>query len=59
MWGTILNINSILWALSGTYFVYSTGIAILTWSGKQFLLGLLVFVFFSLAEVALAAIAEP
>ena len=59
MWGTILQINGILWAITGIYFVYSTGAAVLMASWKQFFLGLLIFVFFTLAEVVLAAIAEP
>lgn len=59
MWGTILQVNSILWVIAGIYFIYSIGAAILIPSWKQFLLGLLIFVFFTLAEVALAAIAEP
>jgi len=59
MWGILLTVNSVLWALAATYFVYSIGTAILTWSGKQFLLGLVIFVFFSIAEIVIAAISEP
>ncbi len=59
MWGNLLAVNSIFWALSGVYLIYSFGVAIITWSWKQFLVALLVFVFLSVAEIALAAIAEP
>lgn len=59
MWGILVNVNSVLWVLSGVYLVYSFGVAILAWSWKQFLLALLMFVFLSLAEIALAAMAEP
>jgi len=45
-------------AIGAVYFVYSVGMAIITLSWKQFLLGLLIFVFFSVAEVVLAAISE-
>ncbi len=59
MWGTILLVNSVLWVLAATYFVYSLGTAIIMWSWKQFLIALLVFVLLSVAEIVLAAIAEP
>lgn len=59
MWGILLQINSVLWALAGIFLIYSLGAAIMTWSWKQFWLALLLFVFVSIVEVALAAISEP
>ena len=59
MWGPILQVNSVLWILSAVFVVYSAGSAILFWSWKQFLLSLLLFAFFSVAEIALSALAEP
>ncbi len=58
MWGPLLQINSVLWIFSAVFLIYSAGNAILTWSGKQFLLALLLFVFLSLVEIVLAAISE-
>lgn len=59
MWNTILQINSVLWAVSGVFLIYSIGQAILTWSGKQFLLALLLFAFLSITEIVIAALQEP
>ncbi len=59
MWNTILQINSVLLALSALFLVYSAGNAILTWTGKQFLLALLLFAFLSVIEIAIAALQEP
>ncbi len=62
MWGTILQVNSVCWAISGVFFIYSLGNAIFSWSSgswKQFLLALLLFIFLSVSEVALAALQEP
>ncbi len=58
MWSTILLVNSVLWSIGAVYFVYSIGMAIITWSWKQFVLGLVIFAFLSIAEIVLAAIAE-
>jgi len=59
MWGHILQVNSVLWALSGVFLIYATGAAIFSWSWKQFLLALLLFVFFSVTEIVFAALQEP
>ncbi|MEK7133442.1 MAG: hypothetical protein AAB804_00010 [Patescibacteria group bacterium] len=59
MWSNLLVLNAILWALSGMYLIYSIGTAILKGQGKQLLLALLLFVFLSVVEIALGAIAEP
>jgi len=58
MWSVLVTGNAVLWVLSAVYMVYSFGIAILTWSWKQFFLALLVFAFLSVAEVALGAISD-
>ena len=59
MWGTLLQVNSVLWALSGVFLIYSIGNAIFTWSGKQFLLALLLFAFLSVTEIVIAGLQEP
>ena len=59
MWDTILQVNSVLWIASALFLVYSFGNAILTWSGKQFFLALLLFAFLSVIEVIIAALQEP
>ena len=59
MWGNLLVINAVLWALSGVYLVYSVGTAILKGQWKQLLFAVLLFAFLSVVEIALAAIAEP
>ena len=59
MWGNLLMINAVFWALSGMYLIYSIGTAILKGQWKQLLLALLLFAFLSVVEVALGAIAEP
>ena len=59
MWNAILQINSVLWAISGVYLVYSLGHAIITWTGKQFWLALLLFPFLSITEIVIAALQEP
>ena len=59
MWGTLLQINSVLLALSLLFLVYSFGHGILTWSGKQFWLALLVFLFLGVMEVVIGSLQEP
>ena len=59
MWGTLLQINSVLLALSLLFLVYSFGHGILTWSGKQFWLALLLFAFLSITEIVISALQEP
>ena len=59
MWSTVLLINSFLWSIGAVYFIYSIGTAIITWSWKQFVLGLVIFVFLSVAQIVIAGIAEP
>ena len=59
MWNILIQINSVLWALSAVFAVYSVGNAILTWSWKQLVLALLLFVFITLIEIVLAALQEP
>ncbi len=59
MWHTMLLINSILLALVSTYLVYSFGKMILLWDGKQFILTLIIWIFFVAAQFTLAALAEP
>jgi len=49
----------VLWAISGVYLVYSLGHAIITWTGKQFWLALLLFAFLSITEIVIAALQEP
>ena len=58
MWDTILQINSVLLVLSGIYLIYSLGAAILTLSWKQFLFAILLFAFFGVVEIIIAAIIE-
>ena len=59
MWNAILQINTVLWAISGVFLIYSLGHAILNWSGKQFWLALLLFAFLSITEIVIAALQEP
>ena len=59
MWGPLILVNSVLWAFSAVFLVYSFGNAILTWSGKQLMLAILLFAFISIVEIVLAALAEP
>jgi hypothetical protein len=59
MWGTILQFNSVIFALSAVYSIYSLGTAIITWSWKQFVIALILCIFFGVIEVTLAALAEP
>ena len=59
MWNTILQINSVLWIMSALFLVYSFGHAILTWTGKQFWLALLLFAFLSITEIVISALQEP
>jgi len=59
MWDNILMINSLLWAVSGVFLVYAFGTAVITWTWKQFVIALIIFVFFSIAELVITAILEP
>ena len=59
MWGTLLQINSVLWVTSGVFLIYSAGAAIFSWEWKQFFLALLLFTFVSIIEIVLAALQEP
>jgi hypothetical protein len=58
MWAVILLINSIALSISGLYFVYSIGLAILSGQWKVFFAALLVMLFLSVTEVVLGAILE-
>jgi hypothetical protein len=58
MWGNLILINAVFWVLSAMYLIYSVGTAILMGQWKQLLLALLLFIFLSVAEIALAAMAE-
>ncbi|MEY4747207.1 MAG: hypothetical protein RLZZ416_256 [Candidatus Parcubacteria bacterium] len=59
MWGIMLQINSACFIITSVYLVYSFGTAIMMWAWKPFGVALVLFIFFALAEIALAAIAEP
>ena len=59
MWVVILTINSVLLTISGVYLIYAFGTAIITWSGKQFVIALIIFLFFCLAELVINAIVDP
>ncbi len=59
MWGTILLVNSILFALASLYLVYSFGAMILLLDWKPFVLTLILCICFGFVQVALGAIAEP
>ena len=59
MWGHILQVNSVLWALSGIFLIYAVGAAILSGAWKQLLLALLLFIFLSVTEITLAGLQEP
>ena len=59
MWGTVLQVNSLLWVMAAVFMVYSAGNAILTWSWKQFVLSILLFAFLSVTEITFAALQEP
>ncbi len=56
MWHIILVINSALWILAALYLVYAFGNLILFLAWKEFLLGLLIFAFLSIAQVAIGAV---
>ncbi|MSU73644.1 hypothetical protein EXS56_00725 [Candidatus Kaiserbacteria bacterium] len=58
MWNKILQINSVLWIMSALFLVYSFGHGIITWSGKQFWLALLLFIFLSVIEIVISALQE-
>ncbi|OGG50667.1 hypothetical protein A2763_03620 [Candidatus Kaiserbacteria bacterium RIFCSPHIGHO2_01_FULL_54_36] len=58
MWGNLIIIGSIIWAIAGVYFIYTLGAAIITWQWKQFWIALLLFIFISLVQIVLAALAE-
>lgn len=55
MWHIVLTINSVLWVIAMLYLVYAAGQLFIIFAWKEFLLALVVVVFLSLAEVALAA----
>ena len=59
MWVTILLFNSIILTIVSTYLVYSIGAAILLSEWRQLVITFILFIFFSLVEIALGAIAEP
>lgn len=56
MWDTLLLINSVILALVATFLVYSAGAMILLLNGKLFVMALFLFIFFSITQVALAAL---
>ena len=59
MWSIILQINSLLFVITSLVLVYTLGTGLMTWTWKPFGVALLLFIFFALTEIALAAIAEP
>ncbi len=54
----LMLICSILWAIALTYFIYSIGLAILTLNVGPFITGLLIIVFATVAELAVATMNE-
>ena len=56
MWNTVLNVNSILWALAGTYFFYAVVASILFLSWKIVLIAALTWAALTVTEIMLAAL---
>ena len=54
----LMFICSILWAASVIFLIYSIGMAILTLSIGPFIMGLIVFVFATIAEIVLAILTD-
>ncbi len=59
MWGTLILINSVLLSLCSLFLVYAIGAAILLSQWKQLLLVFMLCIFLIIAQIALAAMAEP
>ncbi len=58
MWHNVMQVNSVLLALSAIYLIYSIGTALLNGTWKQLLLAFLLFAFFVILEIVIAAIRE-
>ncbi len=58
MWGIVMQVNHALFALSGVFLIYCIGAGLLRGEWKQLLLGFLLFVFFGILQIVIAAIIE-
>ena len=58
MWNTLLTINSVIWAVTATYFVYSIGAAILKADGRIFLVGLGLFLLSLILQIILGGLSK-
>lgn len=56
MWDNLLLINSILWACTAIYFIYSIGYAILRADAQQFFIGLGLFLLSLTIEIILGGL---
>jgi len=58
MWEIVMQVNHALFALSAVFLIYSIGTAILMGAWKQLLLAFLLFVFFGILQIVIAAIIQ-
>jgi hypothetical protein len=58
MWNTLLAVNGVVWVFTSIYFIYSIGALILKGDGRQFLVGLGLFLLSILLEVVLAGLSK-
>jgi hypothetical protein len=58
MWGSILLINSVLWALASTFFIFSIGASILWWTAKPVEIGFILGLILTGTEVLFGFFAE-
>ena len=58
MWNTALAINSVLWTLAATFFIYSIGASILLWTPKPLEVSFIVGLILTGSEVVIAFFLE-
>ena len=58
MWNTVLNINTILWAISFWFLIFSVGLSVYTESFRPLEFGIIAFAIVTAAEVIFSAFSE-
>ena len=58
IWGTAVTITGILWSLASMYIVYAFCNLIIYFDWRQFVVALLLWIAFTIAELVFSALAE-
>ena len=58
MWNTALSVNSVLWIIASTFFIYAIGNAILTLTWKELLISFIFAAGLTITQIVAGALAD-